>query len=115
MVDKMSGVASSPWVAVVAAGALLANPGMFIPIALKTISETDPSTFLRGAVGLFRARVPAAAARGLVLLVFARDWAKGVLELARDWLERHAMQVAMVIVGVLAISLLYSGISGLTD
>ena len=43
MVDKMSGVASSPWIAVIAAGALLANPGMFIPIALKTISETDPS------------------------------------------------------------------------
>src|SRR6476646_10115360 len=38
MVEKMSAVASSPWIAVVAAGATLANPGGFIPIALKSIS-----------------------------------------------------------------------------
>ena len=49
MVDKMSGVASSPAIAVVGAGAVLANPGGFIPLALKTISayrtglEQDPS------------------------------------------------------------------------
>ena len=43
MVAKMSKVASSPVIAVVAAGATLANPGGFIPIALKTISELDPS------------------------------------------------------------------------
>ena len=39
----MSRLASSPAIAVVGAGALLANPGGFIPIALKTISETDPT------------------------------------------------------------------------
>ena len=39
----MSGLAGSPAIAIVGAGALLANPGGFIPIALKTISETDPS------------------------------------------------------------------------
>src|SRR6476660_9514252 len=43
MVEKMSSVASSPWIAVFAAGATLANPGGFIPLALKAISELDPS------------------------------------------------------------------------
>ena len=44
MVGQMERVASSPAIAVVGAGAVLANPGGFIPIALKDISETDPST-----------------------------------------------------------------------
>ena len=43
-VEKMSAVASSPAIAIVAAGATLANPGGFIPIALKSISQADPST-----------------------------------------------------------------------
>ena len=116
MVDKMSGIASSPWIAVIAAGALLANPGMFIPIALKTISETDPTAASYVAQWVFFAVVsllPLLTA--LILLVFAPVWTKRVLERARDWLERHAMQVAMVIVGLLAISLLRGGIAGLTS
>src|SRR5262249_57665 len=44
MVSKMGRVAESPWIAIVAAGATLANAGGFIPIALKDISELDPST-----------------------------------------------------------------------
>src|SRR6516165_10031016 len=43
LVEQMSGVASSPAVAVAGAGAMLANPGAYIPIALKAISETDPT------------------------------------------------------------------------
>jgi hypothetical protein len=43
MVSKMSTVASSPAIAIVAAGATLANPGGFIPLALKAISKTNPS------------------------------------------------------------------------
>src|SRR2546427_10767283 len=42
-VEKMGKVASSPVVAVLGAGAALANPGAFIPIALKSISELNPS------------------------------------------------------------------------
>jgi hypothetical protein len=41
MIAQMRGVASSPAVAIVAAGATLANPGGFIPLALKEISELD--------------------------------------------------------------------------
>ena len=43
MVEQMSKVASSPVIAIIAAGATLANPGAFIPLALKDISETNPS------------------------------------------------------------------------
>src|SRR6476620_11042795 len=42
-VEKASRIASSPAIAVVAAGATLANPGGFIPIALKDISQLNPS------------------------------------------------------------------------
>ena len=89
---------------------------MFIPIALKTISETDPSTWGYAVQWLFFALVsllPLLAA--IVMLLVAPRWAKGVLERARAWLERHAMQVALVIVGLLALSLLRGGIAGLTD
>src|SRR6185437_6511418 len=43
MIEKMSAVSSSPAIAIVAAGATLANPGGFIPIALKSLSQADPS------------------------------------------------------------------------
>src|SRR4026209_2563715 len=43
MIDQIEKVASSPVVAIAGAGAALANPGAFIPIALKDISELDPS------------------------------------------------------------------------
>src|SRR5262249_35276641 len=42
-VAQVSRVVSSRAIAVIGAGAALANPGMFIPIALKTISELNPS------------------------------------------------------------------------
>src|SRR6516225_2267213 len=41
--DQMRRVAESPAIAIVGAGATLANPGGFIPLALKSISELDPS------------------------------------------------------------------------
>ena len=116
MVDKMGGVASSPWIAVIAAGALLANPGMFIPIALKTISETDPSAASYAAQWLFftlASLLPLLVA--IILLVVARDWAMRLLGAARGWLERHAMTVAFVLVVLLAAALLRNGIAGLTS
>src|SRR5215471_15320973 len=44
MIEQVNKVASGPALAVLGAGAALANPGGFIPIALKTISELKPST-----------------------------------------------------------------------
>jgi hypothetical protein len=114
MVAQMSKVASSPAIAVVGAGAALANPGAFIPIALKDISELDPSATQYIVDWLFFSLVsllPLAVA--LLMLVVARARTMLILERTRDWLVRNARNVAAVLVILLAASLLRSGIAGL--
>lgn len=116
MIEKMSGIASSPAVAVVAAGAMLANPGGFIPIALKAISETDPTAaeyIARWLAFTLVALLPLLAA--LVLLVVARDWTERQLERLRTWLERRAVTIGYAIMLLLGIALLRNGIAGLTS
>jgi len=115
MVTKMSALASSPWIAVFAAGATLANPGGFIPIALKTISETNPTTAGYAAQWLLFTIVsllPLSIA--LLLLVVAHDWAERLLRAVRVWLEGHLRLIASVIIVLLSLSLLHNGIAGLT-
>jgi hypothetical protein len=115
MIEQMSKVASSPVIAIVGAGAALANPGAFIPIALKDISELDPTAAEYVVNWLFFTLVsllPLAVA--LVMLLVARRWTERVLVRARDWLQRNARTVAAVIVVLLALSLLRNGIAGLT-
>jgi hypothetical protein len=115
MVAQMSKVASSPAIAVVGAGAALANPGAFIPIALKDISELDPSATQYVVNWIFFSLVsllPLTLA--LLSLVVAREWTVRLLERARDWLQLHARTVAAGIVILLAASLLRNGIAGLT-
>jgi Sap, sulfolipid-1-addressing protein len=116
MFDRMSGLATAPILAIAGAGAALANPGGFIPIALKDISETDPSTYGYAIQWLFFTLVsllPLAVA--LLLLIVARDWALRVLGGVRRWLERHGLTIALVILVLLAASLLRNGIAGLTS
>jgi hypothetical protein len=116
MVAQMEKVASSPAVAVVGAGAALANPGAFIPIALKDISELNPTATEYVVEWLFFTIVsllPLATA--LVLLVVARDWAERLLQGVRGWLELHARTIAAAIVVLLAASLIRGGIAGLTS
>lgn len=114
-VEKMSGVASSPAVAIVAAGATLANPGGFIPIALKSISQVNPSTAefiaLWAAFGIV-ALLPLVLS--LIALVVAPERAKAVLDRVRHWLERHARTLAAVIIVLLAAALLRNGIVALS-
>jgi hypothetical protein len=116
MVEKMSGIASSPAIAIVAAGATLANPGGFIPIALKDISQLNPSAgeyiILWLAFALI-SLLPLLAA--LVSLLVAREWATAKLHTARTWLELHARTLAAVIIVLLAAALLRNGIVGLTS
>jgi hypothetical protein len=115
-IEQMSKVASSPAIAIFAAGATLANPGGFIPIALKTISETDPSAAEYVLNWLFFTLVsllPLLVA--LVLLLVAPHWTTKVLERVRGWLEKNARTVAFVIVVLLAAALLRNGIAGLTS
>ena len=116
MVARMSKVASSPAVAIIGAGAVLANPGAFIPIALKTISEEGPSAAGYVVDWLFFALVsllPLAIA--LVLLVVARDSGERLLAKVRDWLLLHLRTVAAVVIVLLAAALLRNGIAGLTS
>ena len=116
MVEKMSGLASSPAIAIVAAGATLANPGGFIPIALKDISQLNPSAgeyiVLWTAFALI-SLLPLLAA--MVSLLVAREWAAAKLHTARRWLELHGRTLAAVIIVLLAAALLRDGIVGLTS
>lgn len=115
MMDQMQRVTSSRAIAIVGAGATLANPGGFIPLALKEISELDPSRAGYVADWLFFTFVsllPLASA--LLLLLVAPDWTGRVLERARRWLELHARTVAAVLLVLIALALLRNGIAGLT-
>lgn len=115
-VDRMGAIASSPVITIVGAGAALANPGAFIPIALKDISELDPTAAEYITAWWFFTLVsllPLALA--LVMLLVARQRAERLLTRTRAWLERRAMTIAAVIVVVLAVSLLRNGIAGLAS
>jgi hypothetical protein len=114
-IRKMSKLSSSPAIAIVAAGATLANPGGFIPIALKEVSQLKPSTGEYIAVWLGFAVVSLLPLLGaLVALGVARDWAISKLQAARGWLERNARTMAAVIIVLLAAALLRNGIVALT-
>ena len=115
MVEKMSSVASSGWIAVFAAGATLANPGGFIPLALKAISETNPTVAGYATAWLVFTLVsllPLGLA--IVLLLVSPGTAERLLRASRTWLEGHLRLIASVIILLLALSLLRNGISGLT-
>ena len=116
MVGRMSKVASSPVIAIVGAGAVLANPGGFIPLALKAISQLNPSAAQYIVDWVFFTLVsllPLGVA--LVMLVVARDWTVQILGRTRDWLVRRAWTIAAVIIFLLAVGLLRNGIAGLTN
>ena len=116
MIEKMSRVASSPAVAIVGAGAVLANPGAFIPIALKAISESHPTTSEYAIEWLGFTTIsllPLIVA--LVLLLIAPAAAGRVLQAARRWLELHAVTVGYTLAILLGVALLRNGIAGLVS
>jgi Sap-like sulfolipid-1-addressing protein len=114
-IEQMRKVTASRAIAIVGAGATLANPGGFIPLALKEISELNPSAAVYIADWLFFTLVsllPLAAA--LVLLLVAREWTERRLDAARAWLERRARTIAAVLLVLVSLALLRNGIAGLT-
>jgi Sap-like sulfolipid-1-addressing protein len=116
MIEQMSGLATAPVLGVVGAGAALANPGGFIPLALKDISETNPTATGYIIEWVFFALVsllPLGVA--LLLLVVAPRWAERLLAGARRWIERRARTIAFVLLILIAASLLRNGIAGLTS
>jgi threonine/homoserine/homoserine lactone efflux protein len=115
LIDQMSVVASSPAIAILGAGAALANPGGFIPLALKDISELDPSAGQYVVLWIAFALIsllPLLVA--LIMLVFAREPTERVLRAARGWLERRARTIAGVLLLLLAAALLSHGVAGVT-
>jgi hypothetical protein len=115
-IQKMSKVSSSPAIAIVGAGATLANPGGFIPIALKDISQLNPSAGGYIVIWLAFALIsllPLLVA--LLALGVAPDRTVSTLQTARAWLERNARTLAAVIAVLLAAALLRNGIVGLTS
>jgi hypothetical protein len=114
MIEQMSKVASSPVIAIVAAGATLASPGALIPLALKDISETNPSAgqYIAEWVGFaLVSLLPLSVA--LVMLAIAPEPTRRVLSGAREWLERHARTIAAAILILLAAVLIRNGVAGL--
>jgi hypothetical protein len=100
----------------VAAGATLANPGGFIPLALKEISQLNPS--LGEFAGLWVAfavvsLLPLLLA--LLALALVPQRAQPLLLRSRGWLERRARSVAFAILLLVAAALLRNGIVGLTS
>ncbi len=115
MIEQMGRVASSPVIAIIAAGATLANPGGFIPVALKDISQTNPSASQYVLLWLCFAVIsllPLLLA--IVMLIVAPTRTKAVLLAARGWLELHARTLAAVILVLLAAALIRNGLAGLT-
>jgi hypothetical protein len=115
MIQRMNTLASAPAMAVIGAGAALANPGGFIPIALKDISELNPSRAQYAADWLFftiASLLPLILA--LLSLLVAPEWTQRQLGRARGFLERYARTIAAAIVVLLALSLLRNGVAGLT-
>jgi hypothetical protein len=114
-VGRMEKVASSPAIAIVAAGATLANPGGFIPIALKDISELNPTAAEYILLWLGFAIISLLPLiLSVLMLTFARERAELVLGSARAWIERNAMKLAAAIMILLAASLISHGIAGVT-
>jgi hypothetical protein len=116
MIDQMSKVAASPVIAIIAAGATLANPGAFIPLALKDISQTNPSAgeYILEWLGFaIVSLLPLSVA--LVALAVARGPTQRLLTRVREWLERNARTIAAVILLLLAAVLMRNGIAGLTN
>lgn len=115
MIDQMIKVTSSPVIAIVAAGATLANPGAFMPLALKDISETNPSTgqyITEWVCFALVSLLPLSIA--LVMLTVAPELTQRLLTRAREWLEHNARTIAAVILILLAAVLMRNGIAGLT-
>jgi Sap, sulfolipid-1-addressing protein len=113
-IAKMRSVASAGIVATFGAGAALANAGAFIPIALKDISQLDPTPTLYLALWAGFALVsllPLATA--LVLLAVAPGAASRGLAGSRSWLDRHVHMVAAALILALGVVLLRNGIAGL--
>jgi hypothetical protein len=113
-IERMRKLAMAPALTIVAAGAVLANAGVFMIVALKDISQLNPGTaqyIVDWVLFALASMLPLGCA--LILLRVAPGWTMPMLTVVRGWIERHARTIARVILVALAASLLREGIVGL--
>jgi hypothetical protein len=114
-VERMSKLSAASAVSVIAAGAILANAGPFMLVALKSLSQLAPSTLqyaLDWCLFSIASLLPLGIA--LLLLVVAPRPAMSVLRAARGWIERHARTIAGILILLLGATLIRDGIAGIT-
>jgi Sap-like sulfolipid-1-addressing protein len=114
-VERMHALTEASAGRILLAGALLANAGPFMLVAIKDLSELNVSTgqyLIDWIVFALASMLPLGLA--LVLLRLAPGRATTVLAFARGFVERRARAIAGVLLVALAISLLRDGIAGLT-
>jgi hypothetical protein len=113
--ERMNKVASAPALEIVAAGALLANPGVFMLLAAKNISQLNASTVqfvLDWLLFAFVALLPLGLA--LVMLLARVRAMQKILVVAHGLVVRHAQAILAVVLFGLGVALLRDGIAGLT-
>ena len=113
-VARMRKIVNASPLTLIGAGAVLANAGPFMLIAIKSISQLDPSTLQYILDWLLFALVsllPLSLA--LVALLIAPSSTMPRLVALRGWIEAHARTVALVVMSALAVSLIRDGIAGL--
>jgi hypothetical protein len=113
--ERIRKVASARPLAIVAAGAVLANPGVFMLIAAKSISQLDPSTaqyLLDWLLFTLVAFLPLGVA--LLMLLFAPGFTEPRLAGLRAWVERYQRAIVAIVLMGLAGALIRDGIVALT-
>ncbi len=111
---RMTKVATAPPLTIVAAGAVLANPGVFTLIALKNISQLNTSTaeyVVNWTLFALASLLPLGV--GLVMLLVAPGQTESVLTVVRAFVERRARAIIAVILTGLAVALLRDAVIGL--
>lgn len=114
LTERMNKVAAASALTIVTSGAVLANPGVFMLIAAKSISQLDPSTaryLADWALFAVVALLPLGIA--LLMLLLAPGVTKPLLASARRVVERHGLTIIAIVLLGLALSLLRDGIVGL--
>ena len=105
----------APAASILLAGAVLANAGIFMLVALKDISQLNPTTLqyvLDWTLFALVSLLPLGVA--LLLLWLAPGATKPALARAGNWIEHRARTIALIIATALAVSLLREGIAGLS-
>ena len=114
-IARMRKLDGAPAASILLAGAVLANAGIFMLVALKDVSQLNPTRLqyiLDWTLFALVSLLPLGVA--LLLLRLAPGATMPVLGRAGNWIEHRARTIALIIATALAVSLLREGIAGLS-